>query len=123
MSVVLFLLMALLAALAVLYPLLPRQVARQPAATITDQEIQQAVANLRRSWSSGGPLCPGCGATHRPGDQFCVQCGKALPQAAAAGPTSSAQSRGTCPSCGAAFHPDDSFCAKCGQPTSVQESA
>lgn len=112
MSLVVFVLMAALTAMAIAYPLLKPGVAAQPEARVSDAQIDRAVQRLRGARKrSAGPACPTCGAPYQPGDRFCVRCGQALPRQEAA-PTPAPER--VCPSCGAALRPDDLFCARCG---------
>ncbi len=112
MGIVVFLVLALVAAAAIAYPLFRRQMPGEAAATVvTDAEIERAVRALRRSRSrsESAHFCPSCGKAYQPGDRFCVSCGEELPQAQAA---SAPQ---VCPACGAPVRESDQFCAKCGQ--------
>ncbi len=52
------------------------------------------------------PVCPRCGAPHRPGARFCATCGAALPEA----PPEPA----FCTKCGARLRPESNFCPNCG---------
>ena len=116
MSIVVFVLLALIAAAAIAYPLLPGRAPAPPVPVVTDREIAHTVSELRRSRRRGGTACPACGHGYQAGDQFCVRCGGELPQGqAAAGPA--------CPSCGASLHGDEQFCAKCGQALAEGETA
>jgi hypothetical protein len=115
MGIVIFFILALLSAAAIVYPLLPGQRTRQAAQPITDADIDAAVRQVRRARSPAPGLavnqCPACGHGHQTGDRFCIRCGNALPQATPA----RASSPGIiCPNCAAALHEEDQFCAKCG---------
>ncbi len=122
-GVAIFFLLALLAAGAIVYPLLPgRAPARAGAGPSTDGEIEAAVRKLRRARAEGGRACPACGKAYQPGDRFCVRCGGALPpgdQSKSALPPAGP----VCPSCGAALQEGDRFCAKCGYTLHDEEAA
>ena len=117
MGIAIFFLLAMIAAGAIIYPLLPGRVLAEPAPAVSDGEIEQAVRRLRRSRTRDGLLCPHCGKGYQAGDRFCVGCGGALPgaEAGSTGPT--------CPGCGAALRQDDQFCAKCGHRMATEEPA
>lgn len=115
MGVAIFFLLTLIVTGVIVYPLLPGRRAAEPAPAASDGEIEQAVRNIRRARSAGSQFCPTCGQTHQVGDRFCVRCGGALPQPAAAGPA--------CPSCNAAVHEGDQFCPKCGARITAGEVA
>jgi predicted amidophosphoribosyltransferase len=108
MAIAVFLVVAVAVAAVLVYPLLSRRAPAQPAPALTDDEIERAVRNLRRSRAGTGLACPACGAAYQEGDRFCVRCGESLPKAA---PVSGNR---VCPSCGAAVAAGDRFCAKCG---------
>jgi predicted amidophosphoribosyltransferase len=112
-SIVIFFLLALIAAGFIVYPLLPGRKTFQPAPVVTDGDIEQAVRDLRRAQPEGNERCPSCGRGYEPGDRFCVGCGQTLSQADSARPA--------CPSCGAASHAEDRFCAKCGATLPTRE--
>jgi uncharacterized OB-fold protein len=114
-GIAIFFLIAALAAVAIVYPLLPGRVASQPAPKVSNEEIEQAVRDLRRLRSQGALFCPACGQAYRTGDRFCVRCGSALPEAGAVGRK--------CPSCGASLHENDRFCARCGRSVAAGEVA
>lgn len=107
MTILIFTLLGLAVAAAIVYPLLPGQRGVAQTAIATDEQIDRAVRDLRRS-RQRGPLCPACGRSYQAGDRFCVHCGGNLPgtQEQTAGPA--------CPSCGSAIKDGDRFCAKCG---------
>ncbi|RPI58574.1 MAG: zinc ribbon domain-containing protein [Chloroflexi bacterium] len=118
MSLVVFFVLAALAAIAVAYPLLTPRVPAEPEARISDAQVEGAVQRLRRARKRGEPVspgadrvCPACSAPYQPGDRFCVRCGQTLPEQGAA-PTPAQAA--VCPSCGAALREDDLFCARCG---------
>lgn len=114
MGIVVFVLLALIVAAIVAYPLLPGRTPAQPVPAVTDGDIEQAVRTLRQA---GGLFCPACGKKYQAGDRFCVCCGGGLPQAqAAAGGLA-------CPSCSAALRQSDQFCAKCGHRMDAGEVA
>ena len=120
MGILLFILLALAVAIAIVYPLLPGRPATWPQPGASDEQIEAAVGRVRRlrrqrglgaaGTGAAGVPCPACGHTYRPGDAFCVRCGTALPQAGQARPAGR-----TCPACGAALHAGDEFCTQCGQ--------
>ncbi len=107
MAIVIFFVLALAVVAAIAYPLLP---GRMPTgiAPPSDDEIAQAVAELRRQRKQGGLRCPTCGASYQPGDRFCVRCGGELPAA----PEEAAAL--LCPRCGTPYHEGDRFCVQCG---------
>ncbi len=118
MSLVVFVVLAALSAVAIAYPLLTPRGAAQPRARLSDAEVDVAVQRLRRSGKrsqapalAAAALCPACSSPYQSGDRFCVRCGQTLPLPEAA-PTP-AQSP-VCPACGAALRGDDVFCARCG---------
>lgn len=117
MSIALFFLLALIAAGFIAYPLLPGRTPKEQVSTLTDGDIDRAVADLRRARTRGGLSCPACGNAYQAGDRFCVRCGLALakPQDAISGTV--------CPSCGAAVQKGDQFCAKCGHRAVSGEAA
>jgi hypothetical protein len=128
MAIAVFFLLSLLAALAVVYPLLPgsqahpRRLGQAPSKSprpvelsLTEAGIEDAVRYLRLTRARAGALCPVCGKACESGDRFCVGCGGALPEAGA--PLM------TCGSCGAALRAGDRFCARCGQSLPVSEAA
>ena len=119
MSLVIFFLLALIAAGAIVYPLLPGRAPAQPAPAVTDGDIERAVRRLRRGHTrrGGALLCPECGRLYQAGDHFCVGCGSALPQGQAVSEDA------VCPACGAAIRPGDRFCAKCGHSLGGEEAA
>ena len=119
MSLVIFFLLALIAAGAIVYPLLAGRAPAQPVPAITAGDIEGAVRGLRRARtrSGGALLCPKCGRAYQAGDRFCVGCGSALPQVQAVAEGA------VCPACGAAIRPGDRFCAKCGHSLGGGEAA
>ncbi len=117
MSIAIFLVLALLAAGAIIYPLLPGRTPARLAPTVSDGEIDRAVRSLRRARSRLGLFCSTCGQGYQAGDRFCVRCGSTLTQV---GGTSEGPA---CPSCGATLREDDRFCAKCGQELGAREVA
>lgn len=122
MGVAIFFLLALLAAGAIVYPLLPGRTPAPPAPAVTDDEIERAVRKLRRARAGGGRACPACGEAYQPGDHFCVRCGGALP-AGDPGKSPLPLAGPVCPSCGAALQEGDRFCAKCGYTLHDEEAA
>ena len=134
MSVAVFLLLAVIVAAILAYPLLPGRTSAGPAPVVTDGDIEQAVRRLRQRQSRGGQggqttpervlgataqerACPTCGQAYQAGDRFCVRCGGALPQPQAAPPGR------VCPSCGATVGERDQFCSVCGQQQAAEEAA
>ena len=115
MGIALFIVLTLIVAAIIAYPLLPGRRPAQAAPAITDGEIELAVQDLRQARSAGELACPTCAHAYRPGDLFCVRCGGALPQVDATEPA--------CPACGAPIREGDSFCAKCGHQMAVAEEA
>jgi uncharacterized OB-fold protein len=115
MSIAVFFVLALLAAAFIAYPLLPGRVREGAFAAVTDQEIEQAVRQLRPVSNDQGDSCPTCGSIFTPGDRFCVSCGGELPVKESSGRV--------CPSCGAVLGAGDQFCAKCGHKLLVGEVA
>jgi predicted nucleic acid-binding Zn ribbon protein len=115
MGVALFVLLALIVAGVIAYPLLPGRAPLSPAPAVTDDAIDSAVRKLcsGRARAGGAPACPVCGTAYQPGDRFCVRCGGSLPPGDQARSAPLPAQR-TCPSCGAALHEGDRFCAGCG---------
>jgi pSer/pThr/pTyr-binding forkhead associated (FHA) protein len=59
------------------------------------------------------PACPHCGVENKPGDRFCVQCGKEL---VADLPSLDLMDAGiVCPACDTFNEPDQKSCVRCGQ--------
>ena len=122
MGIILFFLLSLIVAAAVVYPLLPGKVA-EPAAPEasrriwTDRRIEAAVRRLHEARSRDGLMCPQCGRAYQAEDRFCVRCGADLPQERAA-----VDGR-VCPSCGAGLRPGDVFCSRCGHRLSIKEAS
>jgi predicted amidophosphoribosyltransferase len=116
MSIAVFLIMLLVSAGIVVYPLLSKgQRAGLPNA-VGDADIDRALRKMRPVRPQAGLACPYCGRSYQAGDQFCVQCGEPLPEKAVVrGPV--------CPACGASVHEGDLFCAKCGAQVSGEEAA
>ena len=119
-GVAIFLLLALLAAVAIVYPLLPGHAPAPLAPAVTDGEIEAAVRKLRRARAGGGRACPTCGEAYQPGDRFCVRCGGALPPGDQ-GKSPLPQAGPVCPSCGATLQEGDKFCTKCGYTLQAKE--
>jgi len=122
MGVVIFLLLALLIAGAIVYPLLPGRAPALLAPVVTDDQIETAVRRLLRTRAGGGRACPTCGEAYQPGDRFCVRCGGALPvgdQIQSALPAAGL----LCPSCGASLQKGDKFCTKCGYTLQTEDVA
>jgi predicted amidophosphoribosyltransferase len=118
MGILVFFLMAAVAAVAIAYPLLPGARTSQTVPAVTDGDIEEAVRRLRRGRKPQGQRglsCPSCGRAYQAGDRFCVGCGSALPAVDAAA--------ATCPSCGATLREGDQFCAKCGHNLLAEEVA
>jgi DNA-directed RNA polymerase subunit RPC12/RpoP len=119
MGIVIFIVLAAIAAGVIAYPLLPGRTSVQPAPAVTDREIERAVHNLRRTRSHGGLACPSCGKAYQSGDLFCVRCGGGLPEVNAQVESDDL----VCPSCGTSLHEGDRFCAKCGHRVATEEVA
>ena len=122
MGIVLFLLLSLLVAAAVVYPLLPgRAVAAVPPEagqqTWTDRRIEAAVRRIHETRSRTGLTCPACGRTYQAGDRFCVRCGADLPL------VETAEGGRICPSCGTALREGDVFCSRCGHRLPGEETS
>jgi predicted amidophosphoribosyltransferase len=117
MGVAIFLVLALIVAVIVIYPLLPGRRTGESAPVVTDGEIEQAVREFRRTGGHVGPQCPACGLPYQAGDSFCVRCGGVLSQA------QPASDELACSSCGATIREGDQFCAKCGHPVGDEEVA
>jgi uncharacterized OB-fold protein len=115
MGIAVFIVLAVVAAIAIVYPLLPGAASNLPVPVVTDSDIDQAVRHLRRPRSKSGLSCPSCGQTYQAGDRFCVGCGATLAEVAPAAPA--------CPACGAVLHEGDRFCLKCGHNLVVEEVA
>lgn len=117
MGLAVVLVLTVIVAGVLIYPLLPGRAPAHSEPDLTDGEIERAVRDLRRARSRSGLFCPACGLGYKAGDRFCVRCGGELPQAvgASAGPV--------CPSCGAQVQESDRFCAKCGHSMVVEEAA
>ena len=116
MSILIFFLLALGVAAAIIYPLLPGQRGAPQIATVTDEQIDRAVRDLRRA-RQHGPVCPACGRGYHVGDRFCVHWGGNLPgsQGGTAEPV--------CPSCGSPVKDGDRFCARCGHSMPVADGS
>jgi ribosomal protein L32 len=107
-GVAIFVLLALVVAAVIAYPLLPGRGPAETAPSVSDADIERAVRELRRERERGGPRCPTCGEAYAAGDRFCVHCGGALPQ------PQIAEGSQACPECGAVLRAEDVFCSKCG---------
>lgn len=118
MSILVFFVLAVIAAGIIAYPMLPGRMPAPAASVLTDGEIEWAVRDLRRSRSGGGLACPSCGRPAQAGDLFCVRCGGSLPQSDAG----SEPDGSVCSACGAGLHEGDQFCAKCGHPVVAEEA-
>ena len=122
MGIILFTLLSLIAAAAVVYPLLPGKVAASAAPeasrrTWTDRRIEAAVRRIHEARSRDGLMCPQCGRAYQAGDRFCMRCGADLPQG------ETATDGRICPSCGAGLRPGDVFCSRCGHRLSAEEAS
>lgn len=56
-----------------------KELDRNNGKTRAGDEVEQAVAALRRKGKGGSPstaACPSCGTRAKPGDRFCAQCGE-----------------------------------------------
>jgi predicted amidophosphoribosyltransferase len=115
MSIVVFIVLAVVAAMAIVYPLLPGAASSPSVSVVTDGDIEQAVRHLRRSRSKSNLSCSSCGQPYQAGDRFCVGCGATLSEVAPAAPA--------CPACGATLHEGDRFCPKCGHNVAAGEVA
>jgi uncharacterized OB-fold protein len=116
-GIAVFIVVALVIAVILAYPLLPGQMAIKAVPAIEDVDIEQAVRQLRTARTRGGRFCPSCGQGYQAGDRFCVRCGGTLPGAL---PVANGS---VCPSCGAATNAGDVFCAKCGHSLVTEEGA
>lgn len=116
MSIAIFLVLLLVSAGVVAYPLFsPGKQVREPR-SVSEADIERALRTMRSARPKTGLACPACGRAYQAGDQFCVQCGQALPEKAVdRGPI--------CPACGAPVHEGDLFCAKCGAEVPGKEVA
>jgi len=110
-----FVVLFLVGAVAIAYPLLPGTRARSRKVELTVGDIDQAVRELRLRQPESGPLCPACGAGYQPEDKFCARCGQTLEGAQ--------MPEQRCPSCQAVVRAADQFCAACGQNLMVREGA
>ena len=121
MGIILFFLLSLIVAAAVVHPLLPGMVAPSVAPvasrrTWTDRRIEAAVRRIREARSRGGLMCPQCGRGYQAEDRFCVRCGADLTQEEAKTDVR------VCPSCGDGLRPGDVFCSRCGHRLSGEEA-
>lgn len=121
MGIVLFFLLLVAVAAAIVYPLLLGRtpVATPPAASHlawTDRQIEGAVQRIRQARQEGGLFCPDCGQAYRAGDAFCVRCGAGLPQPEDQGGGQ------ICPSCGVTLGAEDLFCSRCGHRLDGEEA-
>lgn len=99
MSISVFILLALLAGAAVVYPLLPGRA----------MPSERGAGGRKES-----PLrCASCGRPYQAGDHFCVRCGAALAEHLAIDVRPAPLAR--CLACGAGLREGDRFCGKCGQ--------
>ena len=111
MSVVLFFVLAIVAAAAIVQPLLPGSRVGYPLPAQRGRALPARPSPVDRA--TRGPACPKCGAPVKDGDGFCVRCGGAL--LAPVVPLS-------CGACGARLAEDDLFCRKCGARTGAGEA-
>ena len=117
MGVAVLFVLALIAVVIVILPLLPGQRSKVSVPVVTDGDIERAVREFQRTGGSTGPQCPACGQPYLAGDSFCVRCGGVFPQA------QPAVDEPACPSCGATIREGDQFCAKCGHALDAGEAA
>ena len=116
MSIAVFLIMLLVSAGIVVYPLLSKGQRVGLPSAVGEADIDRALRKMRAARPRAGLACPECGRDYQVGDQFCVQCGASLPEKAVIrGPV--------CPACGARVHEGDLFCAKCGAKMPGEEAA
>ena len=111
MGIAVFFLLALVAAAAIAYPLLPGRLPGSASPALTDGDIEQACAicGARGSGSGSRACLPGLWhglPARRPLLRALWR--RICPPAPEAAPAS------TCPSCGATVREGDQFCAKCG---------
>jgi hypothetical protein len=115
MSIAVFVILFLVSAGIVVYPLLSPQKPSRLSPAVSEADIDRALRKMRSNRPKAGLTCPQCGQAYQAGDQFCVQCGQALPdKPVARGPV--------CPACGVSVHEGDLFCAKCGAQISEGEA-
>lgn len=110
MSIALFFVLAIVAAAAIVQPLLPGSRASYPLPSGRGQS--RAVRPPSRVTESQSPACTGCGAPVKPDDRFCVRCGATLIEA----------QKPVCAVCGTLLSEDDQFCRKCGTRVTHKES-
>jgi predicted amidophosphoribosyltransferase len=121
MGIVVFIVLAVVSAMAIVYPLLPGARSSQIVPVVTDGDIEQAVRRLRRSPAKGGLSCPSCGRPYQAGDRFCVGCGAALAEATPL--SEAAPAVLACSECGTPLREGDRFCPRCGHNVAGQEVA
>lgn len=80
MEVVVILILGLLAATAVAYPLISDRAGRGPDDAVLDAHIARYREALR-----AGTVCENCSVANPPGSRYCSECGRQLPLAAGAG--------------------------------------
>jgi hypothetical protein len=109
-SVILLFLLALIAAGAIVYPLLPGRRAAQAVPAIADKDIEQAVRRLRSTLSlhTGQAASAVVQSRGTPGQ---AKGGQAQGPAPTVGVQAGAP---RCPACGRAYRPGDQFCVGCG---------
>ena len=110
MSIALFFVLAVVAAAAIVQPLLPGSRASYPLPSGRGQS--RAVRPPSRVTSSQGAKCPGCGAPVQPDDRYCVRCGATLGEV----------HMPVCAACGTVLSEDDQFCRKCGTRVTTTEA-
>lgn len=107
MSIAIFLVLLVVSAGVVAYPLFSSGKQASVPRAVREADIERALRATRSARPQAGLACPHCGRAYQAGDQFCVQCGQPLPEKPVArGPV--------CGACGAPVHEGDLFCAKCG---------